>query len=59
MLSPENQTQKSERPAGGTVYGLVRGHALGETLIAAVMLGAFVVGIAYIGKIAEARLKRK
>ncbi len=45
--------------AGGAVYGLVRGHALGETLIAAVILGAFVVGIAYIGKIADARLKRK
>jgi len=45
--------------AGDVVYGLVRGHALVETLIAAVMLGAFVIGIAWIGKFADARLGRK
>ena len=45
--------------AGAVVYGLARGHALVETLIAAVMLGAFVIGIAWIGKLADAHLKHK
>jgi len=45
--------------AGCILYGLMRGHALVETMIAAVMLGVFVIGIAWIGKLADARLKRK
>ena len=45
--------------AGCILYGLIRGHALVETMIAAVMLGVFVIGLAWIGKITDARLKRK
>jgi hypothetical protein len=45
--------------AGSVVYGLARGHGLGETLIAAIMLGGFAIGIAWVGKLADARLKHK
>jgi membrane associated rhomboid family serine protease len=45
--------------AGAVVYGLARGHALGETMIAAAMLGAFVIGVAAVAKLADARVKRK
>ena len=46
--------------APGTVlYGLARRHALGETLTDAVLLGIFVIAIAWIGKRVDARLKRK
>ena len=40
-------------------YGLARRYALGETLTAAVLLGIFVIAIAWIGKRVDARLKRK
>jgi hypothetical protein len=46
-------------PAGVVLYGLARGHAVVETLIAAVVFSVFVMGIAWIGKITDARLKRK
>ena len=39
--------------------GMARRHALGETLTAAVLLGIFVIAIAWIGKRVDARLKRK
>jgi uncharacterized membrane protein len=45
--------------AGTVLYGLARGHALCETLTAAVLLGIFVIAIAWIGKRVDARLKRK
>jgi putative flippase GtrA len=45
--------------AGVVVDVLLRGHAFVENLIAAIMLGAFVIGIAWIVKLADARLKRK
>jgi hydrogenase/urease accessory protein HupE len=45
--------------AGCVIFGLMRGYALGESLVAAVMLGAFVVGIGWVAKQADARLKRK
>jgi hypothetical protein len=45
--------------AGGVVYGLARGHGIGETLIATVMAAGFLLGIAWVAKRADARLKRK
>jgi hypothetical protein len=45
--------------AGTVLYGSARRHALGETLTAAVLLGIFVIAIAWIGKRVDARLKRK
>jgi hypothetical protein len=41
------------------VYGLAWGHAIGETLIAAIMAAGFLLGIAWVAKRADARLKRK
>jgi membrane associated rhomboid family serine protease len=45
--------------AGCVIFGLIRGYALGESLAAAAMLGGFVVGIGWVAKRADARLKRK
>jgi len=46
--------------AGGTgVFGLWEGFGIGETLIAAVILSAFVVGIAWVGVRADRRVNRK
>ena len=44
--------------AGTVLYGLARRHALGATA-AAVLLGIFMIAIAWIGKRVDARLKRK
>jgi hypothetical protein len=41
---------------GTALFGLWQGYGLGETLIAAVILSAFVVGIAWVGSRAERRL---
>jgi hypothetical protein len=40
---------------GTSVYGLLQGYRVGETLIAATILSAFVVGIGWIGALAERR----
>jgi hypothetical protein len=40
---------------GTALFGLWQGYGLGETLIAAVILSAFVVGIAWVGSRAERR----
>jgi hypothetical protein len=46
--------------AGGTsVFGLWQGYRIGETLIAAVILSAFVVGIAWAGARMDRQLNRK
>ena len=44
---------------GTAVFGLWQGYGIGETLIAAVILSAFVVGIAWVGARAERRFNRK
>jgi hypothetical protein len=45
---------------GGTsVFGYLKGYGMGETLIAAVILGAFIVGIAWAGARVERQLDRK
>jgi len=44
---------------GTALLGLWQGYALGETLIAAVILSAFVVGIAWVGARADRRFNRK
>ncbi len=44
---------------GTSVYGLLQGYKVGETLIAATILSAFVVGIGWIGALAERRVNRK
>jgi hypothetical protein len=45
--------------AGTSLYGLLQGYRVRETLIAAVILSAFVVGIAWIGALADRRVNRK
>ena len=44
---------------GIALFGLWQGYAIGETLIAAVILSAFVVGIACVGTRADHRFNRK
>ena len=44
---------------GAGVFGLLEGYGIGETLIAAVILSAFVVGIAWVGVRADSRFNRK
>jgi hypothetical protein len=44
---------------GTGVFGLWQGYGIGETLIAAVILSAFVVGIAWVGVRADRRFNRK
>ena len=44
---------------GAGVFGLLEGYGIGETLIAAVILSAFVVGIAWVGVRADRRVNRK
>jgi hypothetical protein len=42
-----------------TLYGLGQGFRFGETLLAAAMLGTFVLGIGWVGRLSDARLKSK
>jgi hydrogenase/urease accessory protein HupE len=44
---------------GTALFGLWQGYGIGETLTAAVILSAFVVGIAWAGARAERRFNRK
>ena len=44
---------------GTALFGLWQGYGIGETLIAAVILSAFVVGNAWIGARADSRFNRK
>ena len=44
---------------GTALFGLWQGYGIGETLIAGVILSAFVVGIAWIGARADSRFNRK
>ena len=44
---------------GTALFGLWQGYGIGETLITAVILSAFVVGIAWIGARADSRFNRK
>ena len=44
---------------GTALFGLWQGYGIGATLIAAVILSAFVVGIAWIGARADSRFNRK
>ena len=44
---------------GTALFGLWQGYGIGETLIAAVILSAFVVGIAWVGRRADHRFNRK
>jgi len=44
---------------GTTLFGLWQGYGIGETLIAAAILSALVVGIAWVGAQADRRLNRK
>ena len=44
---------------GIIAVGTARGYGIGETLIAAVILSAFVVGIAWVGTRADHRFNRK
>jgi hypothetical protein len=44
---------------GTALFGLWRGYRVGETLLAAVILSAFVVGIAWVGSRAERRFNRQ
>ena len=44
---------------GTPLFGLWQGYGIGETLIAAVILSAFVVGIARVGTRADHRFNRK
>jgi hypothetical protein len=44
---------------GTGVYGLLQGYRVGETLIAATILSAFLVGIGWIGTLADRRVDRK
>jgi hypothetical protein len=44
---------------GTGVCGLWEGYGIGETLIAAVILSAFVVGMAWVGAWADRRFNRK
>jgi hypothetical protein len=44
---------------GTALFGLWQGYRFGETLIAAVILSAFVVGIAWVGSRAERRFNRQ
>ena len=44
---------------GTALFGLWQGYGIGETLIAAVILSAFVVGIAWVGARADRRFNRK
>ncbi len=44
---------------GTSVYGLLQGYRVGETLIAATILSAFLVGIGWIGTLADRRVNRK
>jgi hypothetical protein len=43
---------------GTVLFGLWQGYGIGETLIAAVILSAFVVGIAWVGTRADHRFNR-
>jgi hypothetical protein len=45
--------------AGSALYGLLQGYKSGETLIAATILGAFVLGVAAVARVTDARLKRR
>ena len=45
--------------AGTSLYGLLQGYEIGETLTAAVILSAFIVGIAWVGTRADSRFSRK
>ena len=44
---------------GTALFGLWQGYGIGETLIAAAILSALVVGIAWVGAQADRRLNRK
>jgi hypothetical protein len=44
---------------GTALFGLWQGYGIGETLVAAVLLSAFVVGIAWVGVRADRRFNRK
>ena len=44
---------------GTALFGLWQGYGIGKTLIAAVILSAFVVGIAWVGTRADHRFNRK
>jgi hypothetical protein len=45
--------------AGSALYGLRQGYKSGETLIAAAIVGAFVVGVAAVARLTDARLNRQ
>ena len=45
--------------AGIALYGLRQGYKPGETLIAAAIVGAFVVGVAAVARVTDARLNRR
>ena len=45
--------------AGSALYGLLQGYKSGETLVAAAILGAFVVGVAAVARVTDAALKRR
>ena len=44
---------------GTALFGVWQGYGIGETLIAAVILSAFVVGIAWVGTRADHQFNRK
>jgi len=44
---------------GTALFGLWQGYGIGETLIATVILSAFIIGIAWVGARADSRLNRK
>jgi len=44
---------------GTALFGLWQGYGIGETLIAAVILSAFIIGIAWVGARADSRFNRK
>ena len=44
---------------GTALFGLWQGYGIGETLIAAAILSALVVGIAWVGAQADRRFNRK
>ena len=44
---------------GTALFGRWQGYGIGETLVAAAILSAFVVGIAWVGARADRRVNRK
>jgi hypothetical protein len=45
--------------AGSALYGLWQGYRSGETFVAAAIVGAFVVGVAAVARVTDARLNRR